>query len=59
VVRAESPFPYHLNLFNRKVTSAAICVSHKSRFEKPDKVGFVCRGSQRGGEYLGREDGRA
>jgi hypothetical protein len=45
--------------FNRGVSSAAVCVSGESRFEKSDEVGFVCRGSQRGGEYLGREDGRA
>jgi hypothetical protein len=58
VVRAVFPFPY-LNLFDRGVTSAAVCVSDESRFEKPDEVGFVCRGSQRGGEYLGKEDGMA
>jgi hypothetical protein len=47
VVRALLPFPY-LNLFNRGVSAATVCVTDVSRFEESDKVGFVCRGSQRG-----------
>jgi hypothetical protein len=43
VVRAAFPFSY-LNLFNRGVTAATVCVVDESRFEKLDKVGFVCRG---------------
>jgi hypothetical protein len=49
VVRAVFPFPY-LNLFHRGVSSSAVGVTDESRFEKPDEVGFVYRGSQRGGE---------
>jgi hypothetical protein len=45
VVRAVFPFPY-LNTFSQGVTSAAVRVSDESRFEKPDEVGFVGRGSQ-------------
>jgi hypothetical protein len=58
VVRALVQFLY-LIIFARGVTSAAVWVSDDSRFEKPDEVGFVCRGSQREGEYFGREDGMA
>jgi hypothetical protein len=43
VVRAIFPSPY-MNIFNRGVTAATVCVADESRFEKPDKVGFVCRG---------------
>jgi hypothetical protein len=45
VVCAVFPFPY-LNIFNRGVPSAFVRVSDESRFEKPDEVGFVCRGSE-------------
>jgi hypothetical protein len=58
VVLAMFPFPY-LNLCDRGVTSAAVCVSDESRIEKPDEVGFMCRGFQRGGEHLGMENGMA
>jgi hypothetical protein len=57
-VRAVLPFPY-LNLFNRGVSVATVSVTDVARFEEADKVGFVCGGSQRGGEDLGGEDGRA
>jgi hypothetical protein len=52
------PFPY-LNLLDRGVPSASVCVSDESRFEEPDKVGFMGGGSQHRGEYLIREDGMA
>jgi hypothetical protein len=58
VVRALFPFPY-LDLFNRGVSSAIVCVTDVSRFEESDKVGFVCQGPQRGGENLVPKDGRA
>jgi hypothetical protein len=48
VVRAVFIFPY-LNLFNRGVTAATVCVADEFRVEKSDEVGFVCRGSRRGG----------
>jgi hypothetical protein len=44
VVRAVLPFPY-LNLFNRGVSAAAVCVTDVSRFEEADKVGFMGRRS--------------
>jgi hypothetical protein len=39
VVRAIFPFPY-MNLFNRGVTSSAVCVSDESRFKESDEVGY-------------------
>jgi hypothetical protein len=48
VVRAVLPFPY-LIVFTRGVSVAIVCVTDVSRFEEWDKVGFVRRGSQRGG----------
>jgi hypothetical protein len=32
-------------------------VTDVSRFEEADNIGFVCRGSHRGGESFGGEDG--
>jgi hypothetical protein len=58
VVRVVLPFPY-LNLFNRGVSAAAVCVTDVLGLEDSGKVGFVCRRSQRGGENLGGEDGKA
>jgi hypothetical protein len=57
VVRAVLAFPY-LNLFNRGVSAATVRVTDVSMFEDSDEVGFVCRGSQLGGENLGGEDSR-
>jgi hypothetical protein len=44
VVGALLPLPY-LNLFDRRVTVATVCVADESRFEEADEIGFVCRGS--------------
>jgi hypothetical protein len=54
VVRVVLPFPY-LNTFNRGVLAATVSVTDVSRFEEVDKVWFVRRGSQRGGEYIDGE----
>jgi hypothetical protein len=43
VVCAIFPYPY-LNLFNGGVASTAVRMSDDSRFEEPDKEGFVCGG---------------
>jgi hypothetical protein len=49
------PLPEFLNL---GVSSSVVGVSDESRFEKPDEVGLVCRGSQRrGGIPSGRMAG--
>jgi hypothetical protein len=58
VVRAVLPFSY-LNLISRRVSAATVCVTDIARFGEADKVGFVRRGSQRGGDDLGGEDSRA
>jgi hypothetical protein len=58
VLRAIYPFPY-LYLFYRGVPSASVRAADKFRFEEPEEVGFVCRGSQHRGEYLVKEDGWA
>jgi hypothetical protein len=58
VVRAILPFPY-LNLFNRRVSAATVRVTDVSRFDESDEVAFVCGGSQRGGDNIGGENGRA
>jgi hypothetical protein len=57
VVSAIFSFPY-LNIFDR-VPSASVRVADDSKFEEPNEVGFVCRGSQHRREYLVREDGKA
>jgi hypothetical protein len=58
IVYAIFPFPC-LNIFHRVVSSASVRVADEYRFEEPDEVGFVCRGSQHRGEYLVRKDGMA
>jgi hypothetical protein len=45
VVCAVLPFP-HLTFFYRGVSSSSVRVCDESRFEEPDEVGFMCRGSK-------------
>jgi hypothetical protein len=49
------PFPY-LDLFNRGVSAAAVCVTDVSRFEESDEKSGLCAGDlSAGGENLGGE----